>query len=169
MPFLIRNILNDMKRFLSHMPHFNSKPVSKLSWGDFKGTPEENSPYDACLKWGIYYNYKFNRSSGLIQLDVNVKSIESSWFRKGKETEDLLVHERGHYVIAAVYGSLFKNTIEAIHFPNEFHVEKEISRNFDEIFNNCLQMQDVYDEETNHSLNTEMQKRWNDVLFLNHV
>ncbi len=157
-----------MKRFLSHLPlNLKIKEIPELDWINFNGKPDENSQYDACLKWGIYYDYRINSSSGILDFNVQIKIEEGSWYKKGKETKDLLKHERGHYVIASIYGNHFKNIIMTKNFTKKnlyVNVEKEFYHEFNEIFNQCLEIQALYDNETNHSLVIESQKKWNEIL-----
>jgi hypothetical protein len=159
-----------MKKFLSYLPkNLKIKDFPQLNWLYFNGKPEENSQFDACLKWGIYYSYKKNSSSGIFELDVQVKIEEGSWYKKGRETEYLLNHERGHYVIALIYGNHFKNNLLSkklkMNYEN-FDYEKEIYYEFNLIFEECLEIQALYDCETNHSILEESQRKWNEILCL---
>jgi hypothetical protein len=143
------------------------KKIKSLTWKDFKGKPEINSPFDACLKWGIYYNYKYEigpNEEPNVNLNVECKIGTDSWFKNGKETEELLNHEYGHFLIAFIYSERFKSKVKDAKFSLK-EVDANIQKVFDDTFKDCVNYQNLYDKETNHSLNKEIQKKWNDKLF----
>jgi hypothetical protein len=140
--------------------------IRVLNWNHFKGLPEASSPYDACLRWGIFYSYsKFS-------FHVRVHIGETSWYKPGKETEELLKHEQGHLIITHMFGEKLLRELNGI--PKNFknpEIDNQANILFDKIFKQCEEYQELYDQETNHSLNKTVQKRWNELLdeyFYNH-
>lgn len=154
-----------------------TKIIKKLSWNDFKGIPESFSNFDACINWGIYYNYTIqekcinpNTSNEIlhskiakVNLNVSCRMLETSWYIKGKETEHLLIHEFGHLLIAYLFAENFVKDVEKKFFPLE-KIDEALKKVFNDIFEECVEYQNKYDKDTNHSLNKEIQKKWNEEL-----
>lgn len=148
--------------------------IKKLTWEDFKGLPELNSKYDACLNWGIYYSYSSNNKDADINSKLNLKiHIDvgtSSWYRKGKETLDLLNHENGHFLLAYLYGHKFNQEVQNNYNSStmlSLELENHLKMIFDKNFQECVQIQEKYDDQTDHGLNLAQQKRWDE--FLEHL
>jgi len=141
--------------------------LRKLTWNDFTGQVDESSLFVA-FTW---YNYKFKYSSAqFIGDSVVLKDFQvilqldpkKSWAKQDKVTDDLLIHEQGHFNI----GILFMNELllkinSAKFFRNSWTTDfpkviKEVSQKYAE-------MGVTYDEETNHAKNKRQQAKWNEM------
>lgn len=130
----------------------------QLTWDDFTGQVNDTSKYDAECFAEIRYNYTFYGPDDF-EFDVYASfDKNSSWSRKHKQSEGLLKHEQMHFNIAQLFAEKIKNQ-----FENYFYTAS-YSEQILQIFNlkkaeyQAMQLQ--YDEETNHSLNREKQKEW---------
>jgi hypothetical protein len=146
------------------------KSIKKLTWMDFKGIPDGKSCYDACLNWGIYYNYTYQPDPkkleiAKINMQVSCRALETSWYKRGKETEELLIHELGHLIIAHVFANKIRDKVlnSCIHLKS---VDEKIKKIFEDLFEECVNYQNLYDDDTNHSLNNMLQQKWNEHLQL---
>ena len=132
---------------------------NKLEWENFKGIPPEDSIYIGALTYyGFKYSMSFNNNIPL-EFNSNLYFIENkSWVRV--QTDTLLIHEQGHFDLAAVY---------LIKLRRKIYMEKEnifsIS-DCDNIYVGLIKeldsIQHFYDIETDFSLNLTGQERWND-------
>ncbi len=137
----------------------------KLSWSDFTGKVDENSSFNAFTAYKFntkFENVKFVGDSAKINgfeviLELDQKN---SWAKKDKVTDDLLVHEQGHFNLGIL-------CIKEI--MSKFREAKFTKNNYNALLQNIVSdasnkyndMGVKYDEETNHSKNTDQQKKWN--------
>jgi hypothetical protein len=103
-----------------------------LNWGDFMGTPDPGSPFDASTSSGFSESTavktevfpddplsptpcsigrrKATRSRAVVSLDISKANLHAkafmeetqSWVKPGKATAALLAHEQGHFAISHV-------------------------------------------------------------------
>jgi hypothetical protein len=135
-----------------------------LVWADFKGAPDGSSPYFALTYWNLSYkvdkvqfiNNKVVIGKFEVLLELNPKG---SWVKKGKETNDLLKHEQGHFNTGILcLREFLKRKKQAVFTPKNFGQQME------DILNDTIKkyhdMGERYDAETNHSQNTGAQLKW---------
>lgn len=135
-----------------------------LVWAHFKGTPDEQSEFFANTFWHMGFamsDIRFHNDTAILKgYEVNLEFEPSkSWVKKGKETADLLKHEQGHFDIAIICQR------EIIHAINQsVFVKATLQAKLGEVFNGILEkykkMENQYDEETNHSIDTAQQEKW---------
>jgi hypothetical protein len=132
-----------------------------LTWDDFKGTADAGSKFYALTNSGIYYQVQ---QESWAQFAVSVETFfdpKQSWQKKDQVTDHLLQHEQLHFNIHELYSRLFiKSMIEA-----EFNDEKMVFIRIRELYARALQdaqdFSNLYDKETNHSVNKVEQMVWN--------
>jgi hypothetical protein len=101
-----------------------------LSWADFTGTPDRGSTFDASTNSGLSESTKVQtesfplnpdspctsrgatdkRVTSTVSLDISPRNLHAqafmepaqSWVKPGKQTDDLLDHEQGHFDISHV-------------------------------------------------------------------
>lgn len=138
----------------------------KLEWKDFSGKPDKSSSYEAETAYLTMYNLgKITSIGDSIQLNEFEVILEfdakKSWVKKGKDNDELLVHEQGHFNIGYL---LMRELLEKV-TTSKFHklgYTAAVRRLFFETTAKYNKMQRDYDIETNHSKNKEMQLKWND-------
>jgi hypothetical protein len=137
-----------------------------LTWADFVGTPDADSPYDAYTYWMVSYSYSWKRGSdGYAIVDLSVRNWldEKSWVKYPlpKNHKQLLAHEQRHYDFSVLTALEFKRLVTASKFhPSE--VDAEIERLFDDTLAFYVDLELAYDEETNHGLDRDGQRRWDE-------
>ena len=136
----------------------------QITWLDFKGKPNYNSSWQAETYWNISYNYKTTEiQNNDKKVIVSVKGgctflSKLSWVKiKSKE---LLNHEIGHYNIGLLCWRDFKYRINLI---SEFD-KNSYKTQIDNIFRNTLkiylEIEKIYDENTQHMANKKNQEIW---------
>lgn len=140
----------------------------KLRWTDFTGTPDDNSPFIAHTWYNIRTKPVRARLVGgafvvdtvavVLELDPN-----RSWAKKDRVTDELLVHEQGHFDIGIlcmreIVETLSKTTFTASDLRTKLQsvISGTIAKYND--------LSAKYDDETSHANNKRVQLKWNDVL-----
>ncbi len=136
----------------------------KLVWTDFTGPIDVSSQYDA----NTYYDIRMSTSSkesenGKETLTNFIVTLElnspKSWTKSQKQTEELLVHEQGHFNLGILC------MYEIIEKINKLKINKNanklVNKMFERVFDKYAQLNLRYDRETEHSKNKEKQLKWN--------
>lgn len=133
-----------------------------LQWDDFAGQASDTSKFDAQSFAEICYHYTFY-SPRDFHFDVFANFRKNtSWIKKQKKSEALLRHEQLHFNIAALYAEKLKDEFSNFHYTS--HYEGQIANIFRQKEREYQAVQRQYDEETNHSLNKERQRQWEDFI-----
>lgn len=137
----------------------------KLTWADFTGKVEKGSSFNA------YTAYNFNTKIGSIKIIGDSVSIigfevtleldpKKSWAKEDKVTDELLIHEQGHFnlgilcikeILSVFHETKFKKSNYNVTLQS---IINDISKKYND-------MGIKYDAETNHSKNKEQQLVWN--------
>ena len=133
--------------------------VDKLTWDFFKGKPHV-SKQEAITCSTIYCKYDDLDKSKLM-MNIRACFIKKEAWKKEKTPSDyLLNHEQKHFDITEIFTRKLRKILSDTVFKNESIAKKEIPkiiRNNNKIFN---AFQELYDKETNHSINKEQQDFW---------
>ena len=128
----------------------------KLTWIDFKGKPDPTSSNAALTSSSINVEFGYNRS-GLIH-SIKCRFNKSlSWVRI--KNNYILNHEQGHFDIAEWHARVLHRALNEYEF-NAKTVGKDINQIYDRVMKEHVHNQQQYDEQTNHSLDTTMQRQW---------
>lgn len=135
-----------------------------IDWSHFKGTPEPASNFSAMIYCGISMKYEFVKKNGETVVDIKLRpymNSEKSWYKDSLADTRLLVHEQGHFDIAAMVAEEFAEDIRRNHFdPISFKLE------IDSLYEHYQQVlakrQSAYDAETHHGVNAKEQLAWNE-------
>lgn len=135
-----------------------------LQWSDFKGTPDYSSPYFAYTVWKTNHKYtavRFSGDTALINGFEMTLMLDStkSWLKKDKKSDDLLLHEQGHFDIGLLYMKEVLKEISRTQFTRA-NYQSEIRNLTARIQRKYNEMTLNYDNDTNHSKNKEQQKNW---------
>lgn len=128
----------------------------RLSWEDFKARPDRFSQMDALTESGITFSWSCD-SRGF---DLEAYAIfvpTGSWVKE--PTEALLQHEQGHFDITEIHARKLRKFF-AEH-PNPCRLGKTgIDNAAKSIIQRSYQIQNEYDEATNHGQNKSAQRQW---------
>ncbi|MAQ74940.1 MAG: hypothetical protein CL613_01250 [Aquimarina sp.] len=144
-----------------YVERFSYSEKSKLDWADFRGKPDLNSKFDSAVNTGITYQWSYSKDQGDIELKFEVDSFcypALSWVKKGQATDYLLAHEQLHFDISEVHARMMRKRLKEYN-PGK-NIRKDLNQMYKLVERMRVNMQERYDEETNHSRNKEAQKKW---------
>ena len=134
------------------------KDNSLLTWDDFKGPPQNNSPYKALTETQTTIDIKTKGDEAFITIQ-NYFDKNLSW-TKGKDNPNLLGHEQTHFNISEVWTRKFRQRLKGKTYSVKTF-QKELNAIHSEIHKEAKAMQTEYDKETEHSVNEANQLKWN--------
>jgi hypothetical protein len=133
-----------------------------LTWDDFKGKPAQRNSV-ASTSYDIEHQVIFHSSSAT----VIIRSIffpQLSWKRKGRNDEDILKHEQGHFDIAEIFARKLRVKARRLSCGNATELDSKLKTITEKCEEEMDKFQDTYDRETDHSRNGDAQRKWNDSL-----
>jgi antitoxin component YwqK of YwqJK toxin-antitoxin module len=127
-----------------------------LSWSNFRGYPVYLTVFGA----GIHCLFDYEFESEAIE-SIKVRTFmhpHHSWVIKNSKTPELLEHEQYHFNISEVIARRFRKILSELSADvrNKESIKKIYKQHLIEM--NKIQM--MYDIETDHGLNIEIQKDW---------
>ena len=137
----------------------------KLTWEDFKATPDATSTYWAYTGYLVRYRYAdvkiFSDSMtiGIFEVMVELDPART-WAKMDKVSDELLIHEQGHFNIGILCGREILATFKQTRFEISKYRDQMRSI-FQEILRKYIEMGQQYDSETEHFRNKKEQERWN--------
>jgi hypothetical protein len=132
-----------------------------LTWKDFSGEIDRQSPYDAWTYSGINYVYSWFYEGDAIKVDLDAYAFfdpAQSWIKKGEESAELLQHEQLHFDLSELHSRYFEVAVRDFAFTE--NVEAELDSLYTVYLNKLLATQIQYDEETKHFQDKKEQARW---------
>lgn len=134
-----------------------------LSWSDFQGTAEEDSDAGAVTSSGFGYGAGITTKGNDIYINLAVFTYFSrsrSWKKPVIHTGYHLEHEQHHFDITMLGAERFCDAIRKAHFTKD-NCRQVIDEIFEKMFKENTELQDRYDNDTEHSINKEHQYAWN--------
>ncbi|TAE35621.1 MAG: hypothetical protein EAZ70_12800 [Runella slithyformis] len=133
-----------------------------LTWADFRGRPSLVSRWAAQVFTSFGFEARSTIKNRVVQLHVRTnvwldKTI--SWGRANAKNDYVLAHEQLHFDITQLTALRFKKKIKNLIFSTEDY-SSEIQYQYLEFFRDLGQLQQQYDDETNHGLNQAKQYFW---------
>ncbi|MEJ6793268.1 MAG: hypothetical protein QNK89_11205 [Lacinutrix sp.] len=135
----------------------------KLEWADFKGEPDQGCDSVVVTASGITFSYSIEKSRGVGITGFKTKVFahfypEYSWCKKAEIDASILNHEQLHFNITELNVRCFREKIATLKASNL--IEKELSQAHEKANTNLQTMQNLYDTESNNSINSEGQEKW---------
>lgn len=128
----------------------------KLTWADFKGTPDPSSSNAALTNSSITVEFGYNNKG----LTHSIKCRFNKQLSWGRIRNDyILNHEQGHFNIAEAHARILHKNLLDYKFDSQ-KVSEDINRIYNDAIKQHVAMQKQYDEVTNHSLDTAQQQLW---------
>ncbi len=150
--------LSNKKKLIDWNKHY------KLSKSDFKARASKfsgNSVANTYSGYGISITSVDGEISGSIFVRFN---RSKSWIKSkeinGDNINYILSHEQLHFDICEIFGRKLYKEIVRLKKENKLK-EKYINKKQSRLKKEYSDYQDIYDSETNHSINKEEQLRWN--------
>lgn len=142
--------------------------ISSFDWSIFKGKVNPKHVAEMGKNTGAvtvssisYSTVDISGQSSTIMITARFHPKES-WTRYPNlnNPDQALEHEKRHMDITEVYARKFRQLVSTTHFSAS-RFQEEIGRLFKEIVSQQREEQTRYDLETNHSINTAQQQKWN--------
>jgi hypothetical protein len=136
----------------------------KINWKDFTGRIPENFPAAANSAVGFMYRASMVTDGRNTNLSLRISCFfvkSQSWVREKDKSGYILEHERHHFNIARHGAELFRSKLLATTFK-ENQIGEQINNTYREAWREYENLQNQYDEETDHSINSARQKEWSE-------
>lgn len=139
-----------------------------ISWSDFVQMPAKppGVTEDAEIHLQFPQKYDYDIGKGFVKItnlsvDIGLSSPECWVVSSQAANMDLLKHEQGHYDITALGAREFHDKLDGMKAVNENDLNKKIKKIRDDVQKKINTANSKYDDQTNHSLNTQLQLIWN--------
>ncbi len=128
----------------------------RLTWKDYEAQPNPDSDAAALTTTYLGIQYSFNREGFSYNIECSF-APKSSWGLH--KTAYILGHEQGHFDLAEYFARKLNKKMKNYRF-NKNSYEKDLKKIYNDIVDEKEDMQNQYDDETNHSINKEKQADW---------
>lgn len=139
----------------------------KLTWEDFKGAPKAIYNHNAAAVTYCGFGFQAGGATMFSKIKiftVNTFSTKLSWVRADQQYRpDLLVHEQGHFDLCEVYTRQLRKKMEEKKLT-AFNLNTEAKVIFKAVYASYLQRQELYEQETEHGLDSLKQQDWNSTI-----
>jgi hypothetical protein len=128
----------------------------KLVWSDYKAKPDPNS--DAAASTTTYLGIEYNMRNNSFGYKITCSfSKNRSWGLH--QNDHILGHEQGHFDIAEIYARKLNKQMSQYKF-NKNSYQQDLTKIYQGILKEKEDFQNLYDAETNHSINKTKQAEW---------
>lgn len=128
----------------------------KLTWADYKAAPNPESDAAASTTSYLGFSYSIKNEGFSYSIESKFSKTRSWGLHK---TAYILSHEQGHFDIAEIFARKLHKKMKEYRF-NRRTFQKDLKEIYQEILDEKEEMQNDYDQETNHSINKEKQAAW---------
>ena len=137
------------------------RKYNTLKWTDFKADAPVDSPFTASVSSGMSYKWSYSTSAGIIDFRFSIeaklyRNLSWSVYKSGKQ--EVLKHEQLHFDITELFTRKFRKALEE--YVVKRNIRKDVATIYEGIEKQRIEMQLLYDKETNHSINKESQLAW---------
>lgn len=130
-----------------------------LTWHDFKGKPE---PRFAAATTS-YDILKTVTKKGASSSEIKIAAVffkKSSWKKVQWINDDVLAHEQKHFDIVELFARKLRKAVTLSKFKSHADLETKLNALYDSNDKEMDAYQDLYDEETDGSMNGDQQRAW---------
>jgi Bacterial protein of unknown function (DUF922) len=128
----------------------------KLVWDDFKAPPLKIGDIAALTTTHLAFSYKMNNGKVNFTIECQFEKNKSWGLVKN---DAVLRHEQGHFDIAEMFARKLYKEMSAYQF-NKNTFQKDLDSIYKNIVAEKEKYQQVYDNETNYSINKNGQEEW---------
>jgi hypothetical protein len=133
----------------------------KLTWDDFRAKEKGSRGFAvAVTSCGFGYNIEHKENIRTITVFARFYCYES-WWNDGIDIPAVLEHEQLHFDICELFGRKLYAGIKQLKSENKL-TKKSLNALNDKLHEEYSIMQDLYDAESGHSTDGDMQKAWED-------
>lgn len=137
--------------------------AKQLTWKDFQGVPDNNRFGGAITSSGFAFNANMEFDRRAIYLNIGVYTYFSkheSWKKSNINSAYHLLHEQHHFDITRLGSEDLVKQIAKAKFTKD-NYNSLLNTIFDKVYKDNMALQQQYDNETRHSINTAKQLEWN--------
>ena len=134
----------------------------RLSWSDFRGEPQDDMDAVAITASGLSSSFSARTTTTDL---VDYRSIviahfypDKSWYKQGMVNDIVLAHEQLHFDITELNARKLRKRIAESNFS--INIKSEMNRLVDQANEDLETMQEMYDSQSNYSMDVESQKKW---------
>lgn len=152
-------IIDTPKPSHSDTVYYTSK--RPLVWTDFKEIPQRSSRFNASIFTSFSIQGKSMVESGQIvqRLELDVYMIPSqSWVKNPSDYS--LNHEQRHFDVVRIVADRLVHRLNRAELSPEWY-EATINDLYFEAYREMNRLQEIYDKQTRHGMDTAVQERWN--------
>ncbi len=134
---------------------------SRLSINDFRGLPDDASKAVAITASGVSYQLAAEINNNEVHVDCNIGAYfypNESWYKVHLADGKTLGHEQLHFDISELMAREFRRRVKEKKFSA--NVKREVKVIYKEVTDSLNKLQNLYDKETNFSINDEQQELW---------
>ena len=136
-------------------------PTQKLTWADFKGKIDKSSPFEAVTYTTIEIQSLQLDGKKMQYTITNSFEKKLSW-SKDKKSVGLLKHEQLHFDISELMVRKMKKILLSKKYKSIKEIQNFVHDAFREGETERKKLNNLYDKETDHSINKEKQREWED-------
>ncbi len=134
---------------------------SLLTWDDFKGKYKKDKYIGALSDVSRTFEILSQENNEIKIQVLALFNTEYSWVKPDQKNKELLSHEQFHFNITELYARMLRKELQEIKLKK---TGTEIGQQFADLQEKYLKkefkMQEKYDKETHHHLNSDKQKEW---------
>ncbi len=141
---------------------YNGKRV--LNWNDYKAAPDYTSIAAALTSAGFGYSLGFNSANGISTLSIDGFCNfhqNDSWVKPAGKNDYILKHEQHHFDISYICTMDFIKKIQHAALTNA-NFKSEVKNIYYASIKEMTDMQNLYDDETQHGILKDKQQEWSD-------
>ena len=135
-----------------------------LKWQDFIGTIDNKSDFLALCASSIICKPYFINDSVMLWVEA-VFIRDQSWKKRTYLDSFDLTHEQTHFNISELFARKLRKIIDEEIKSAKKSFTSDLLLKIDSVFKGlsieCEEMQELYDKQTNHSINKDEQIKWN--------
>jgi hypothetical protein len=138
-------------------------PYKKLTWDDFKDSPDRKSIAAAITESGFGYRLEMETRNSKTDIVITVLCFFNkmkSWVKPNTKSDYALLHEQHHFNITYIEACLFFQKLKASQFTVE-NCSSLLERINDECYRDLNKMQKEYDGQTKNGQLKNIQAAWN--------
>jgi len=133
-------------------------PTRKLTWTDFKASPDASSSNAALTNAKILFSYEHDGETLKFKVRCGFDKTKS-WGRV--KNDYILAHEQKHFDISELYARKLYKALREYKFKVKT-VDNDLNAIYQKVIQEHFTTQAQYDRETDHSLRPEEQKKWDE-------
>ncbi len=140
-------------------------PERPIRWEDFRERPNVSSKFNAAIFTSLALEGSPYMQDGTVVLPLEVKLYMlpgSSWIKRDPSDYGLN-HEQRHFDVTRIVGNRLESRLQSMEL-NPDNYDGLVNSAFLDAFREMNRIQEIYDRQTRHGMDSMAQSRWNTIL-----